>query len=472
MERNSDWLWRDGDVLRQRHRKAAAVIAAVAEVLSDTTRTGIPAAPFINAFRQYQQFSVASRDILAAEPYTYYWGRLAYELLQLNLRPEQPPFGLAAYFCERRALTPRDALAQLLPEFSRLLLAAAYLDNTDLMLEQPLRAATPFAVPGLPITFDGPGEVLIKGIQGGKFLAHALGAPTQPAPATHYPVSHYSNCRVRLQPGVFNVLASGISPEFAHFAHDLQTTNRERIEAALSLLHEIDNNSFDQIATTLRVIATRPAGRPGEITNVSHCDLPGAIVVYAYPHPHELANIILHEFLHNRLFALEEEAHFLCPGTEDLPVGEFIYSPWRDDYRPPHGVLHAVFVFTGIGRYWRKVIEHDGTTPSIRELAKGRLLHSLLQVRIGLAQLRRYANFTQVGATLMQSLDNEHQVLWSAAGTFGIGEDHPVFRFRPEDVFGTEKLDYTIRDSIHQHMRTYAKAEHFNDLDRLIALPN
>jgi len=465
MQRDSDWLWRDGDVLRQRQRKAAAVIAAVAEVLSDTARTGISAGPFVSAYQRYQQFSIATRDILAAEPYAYYWGRLAYELLQLSLRPEQPPFGLAAYFCERRALAPRSALEQHLPEFTRLLLAAAYLDNKDLMLERPLRAATPLAVPGLPITFDGPGEIVIKGVQGGEFVAHSAGAPAQPAAATQYPVSQYHNCRVRLQPAVFNVLASGISQEFAHFAHNLQTTNRERIEAALSLLHEVDNNTFDQIATTLRVIATRPAGQAGEITNVSHCDLPGAIMIYAYPHPHELANIILHEFLHNRLFALEEEAHFLAP---DKAVSS-MYSPWRDDYRPAHGLLHAAFVFTGIGRFWRKVIDHDSTPQPIRELAKARLLHSLFQVRIGLAQLRHYASFTEAGNTLMQLLDAEHQALWDVAREMGIQQDYPVFRFVVGDTLGTEKLDYTIRDSVSHHVRNYARSEHVDNLDRLIS---
>ena len=43
-------------------------------------------------------------------------------------------------------------------------------------------------------------------------------------------------------------------------------------------------------------------------------DLPGAVALFPYPYPHELGNILLHEFLHNRLFALEEEGRFFNTG--------------------------------------------------------------------------------------------------------------------------------------------------------------
>jgi hypothetical protein len=80
-----------------RQSKAAAVIAAVARVTEAELPKDDQVRCFARAFGQYGESSKEARDQLAAEPYTYYWGRLAYELLQLTLRPDRQPFGLAAF---------------------------------------------------------------------------------------------------------------------------------------------------------------------------------------------------------------------------------------------------------------------------------------------------------------------------------------------------------------------------------------
>ena len=33
-------------------------------------------------------------------------------------------------------------------------------------------------------------------------------------------------------------------------------------------------------------------------------------------------------------------------------------SPWREDLRPPSGLLHAVFVFVELRRFWAYVRDH------------------------------------------------------------------------------------------------------------------
>lgn len=470
MEFDSHWLWHDVDVLFDRQRKATAVIAAVAKVAEAELPGDEQARYFVRSFGRYGEFSGESRDLLAAEPYTYYWGRLAYELLQLTLRPDLEPFGLAAFYCRSTGVAPREALSRHFAEFPRLLVAAACLDGIELDLERPLSVAAPFALPGTALGFDGSGELQITGVlhDGTPAVGSRSSAPLNTHPVS-YPTADSKGCRLRLQPPVFNVSASGIPEDLVRLDLQLQRDNRCRIENAVALLHDIDPDVVSQFRAGLRVVATRPKGAPGALSNVSHCDLPGAIAIYAYPNPHELCNILVHEFLHNRLFALEERGHFLEADTLGETGATGIYSPWRRDYRPAHGLLHAVYVFTGIGRYWLNVVRNDHTPEQIRELAVTRIMHGLLQVRIGLAQLRRRARFTASGGTLLDLIEQEHQALWRDANVADISADMTMRVFNEDDATGVAAVDQTPRSLVRHHLHRYAETDHARELDGLIA---
>lgn len=469
MEFDSHWLWHDVDVLFDRQRKATAVIAAVARVAEAELPRDEQAQYFVRSFGRYGEFSRETRDLLAAEPYTYYWGRLAYELLQLTLQPDLEPFGLAAYSCRSTGLAPRAALSRHFAQFPRLLVAAACLDGVDLDLERPLSVAAPFALPGTALGFDGSGDLEIIGIRDGTPAISSRSSGPGDAHPVSYPTADSNGCRLRLQPPVFNVPASGIPEDLARLDLQLQTDNRSRVENAVTLLHDVNPDVVAQFRAGLRVVAARPKGAPGALSNVSHCDLPGAIAIYAYPNPHELCNLLVHEFLHNRLFALEERGHFLEADAPGETAATGIYSPWRRDYRPAHGLLHAVYVFTGVGRYWLDVVHNDNTPEQIRELAVTRIMHSLLQVRIGLAQLRRRARFTESGGSLVDLIDQEHQALWRDANGAGISADMTMRVFDESDAMAVASVDQTPRSLVRHHLHRYAQADHARELEGLIA---
>jgi uncharacterized protein len=46
----------------------------------------------------------------------------------------------------------------------------------------------------------------------------------------------------------------------------------------------------------------------------------------------------------------------LAPTVEGTDV--MVVSPWREDLRPPSGLLHAVFVFVELRRFWTYVRDH------------------------------------------------------------------------------------------------------------------
>jgi uncharacterized protein len=89
--------------------------------------------------------------------------------------------------------------------------------------------------------------------------------------------------------------------------------------------------------------------------------------------PYLLADSIIHEHRHQKLYLLQREVPLV---EQDRPL---VPSPWREDLRPPSGLFHAVFVFVHLSEYWRNLAESDSTT-DIKKRARGEL--ELIEGRI------------------------------------------------------------------------------------------
>ena len=64
---------------------------------------------------------------------------------------------------------------------------------------------------------------------------------------------------------------------------------------------------------------------------------------------YDLADSLLHEYRHQKLYLLERIAPVVEPTTRK------VVSPWRQDLRPPSGLFHAIFVFVELRRFWKYV---------------------------------------------------------------------------------------------------------------------
>lgn len=62
--------------------------------------------------------------------------------------------------------------------------------------------------------------------------------------------------------------------------------------------------------------------------------------------PIDLADSLLHEYRHQKLYLLERTLRLVADDTVR------IRSPWREDPRPPSGLLHACWVFVELRRFW------------------------------------------------------------------------------------------------------------------------
>jgi HEXXH motif-containing protein len=82
----------------------------------------------------------------------------------------------------------------------------------------------------------------------------------------------------------------------------------------------------------------------------------GAFATSWPPDPVTMAETLVHEFQHVKLGGLID----LVPLTR--PGGEKVYAAWRQDPRPPGGLLQGVYAHLGIARFWHEQ-RHAETDP-------------------------------------------------------------------------------------------------------------
>ena len=124
-----------------------------------------------------------------------------------------------------------------------------------------------------------------------------------------------------------------------------------------------------------------PSAHPDKAVSFSDNSVPGALYVsvrrgVGWLTPHDLADSIVHEHRHQKLYLLQAA----CPIVAvDAPL---IRSPWRADLRPPSGLFHAVFVFSGLLRYWQHV--ERTSADELKEYAGGEVRR--IQANLGTAR--------------------------------------------------------------------------------------
>ncbi|WP_083507377.1 HEXXH motif domain-containing protein [Frankia sp. ACN1ag] len=79
-------------------------------------------------------------------------------------------------------------------------------------------------------------------------------------------------------------------------------------------------------------------------------DAVGSVELTEPPDPVDGAATLAHEFRHTVLSAVLH----LCDLIDPQAPPVLRYAPWRDDPRPPHGVLHGIYAFFGVTEFWRR----------------------------------------------------------------------------------------------------------------------
>jgi hypothetical protein len=229
---------------------------------------------------------------------------------------------------------------------------------------------------------------------------------------------------VLLNPATFYIPGIGIPNRWTQLPLAFQFEHAGLVSEALSAIRRFQPWTFSHLAAGLHTIALKPYDET--LVNVTASELPGAFVCTVPSDPYALASSFIHEFHHNTLFGIEEQGRFFEASEQDEIEGENHYSPWVETLRPLHGILHAVYVFIPVFRYWSAILR-DGSIGERRlALAREQLAQIPAQLQIGVNQLRRHAKFTPFGATLMDELAAEAKEAQAEVRTMGITLKTPV----------------------------------------------
>ena len=109
-----------------------------------------------------------------------------------------------------------------------------------------------------------------------------------------------------------------------------------------------------------------------------------------------LAENIVHEALHLQLSLVETIKPLIvkCREANDL------YSPWKGEWRPVHGVLHGVYVFGNLRYFWASIGAQFPTSSSFAEARVKEIDNELASVK----DLADHSGLTQTGRSIVMSL--------------------------------------------------------------------
>ncbi|MCI3932284.1 aKG-HExxH-type peptide beta-hydroxylase [Streptomyces sp. AN091965] len=129
---------------------------------------------------------------------------------------------------------------------------------------------------------------------------------------------------------------------------------RERVAGACALLARESPADAVRLAALVRVLVPRAfaASTRGQVASSSSPDAFGAVTLSLPYDEAQMAATLVHETRHQQLNALLS----LVPLVREPGAGggrPLHYAPWRSDPRPVHGLLHGVFAFAGVTRFWR-----------------------------------------------------------------------------------------------------------------------
>jgi hypothetical protein len=148
---------------------------------------------------------------------------------------------------------------------------------------------------------------------------------------------------------------------------------------------------------------------------------PGIVYIHVDSSPLvRVAEDLVHETTHVRLHEIEALHPLFTPKAlaEDGPR---FYSPWRREWRPLRGLLHACTTFTVGARFFERLLASDEALPAARRLwIARRLLEEQAMVASCLPVLRaasRERLLTAAGRRVASAIEREHRALKRAASS-------------------------------------------------------
>jgi HEXXH motif-containing protein len=456
-------LWESSEASAARQRKARDALRAIAAVLRDRAPLGGGEQEFLDLLATLDIVSPAADRAIGSTPQAYGWVRRGFDLVRAVCRAD----------AGGNAASPDSARPDLiahLEDFKRFALAVACTERFDLVFEQPFAARLPLDLPGTPWTLIGEGPVAIDGFVAGSLVAHQDGlrrelplAPDGGQPDRRLglhacPVIEHEGCKLFLKPHAFQ------SPELTGASAPIEAglsfhrRHEALVRAAVEAIHRHDPETFAHLRDDISIIGLKPPGAGG-YGNTTFSRMPGAFVTSPCGSPLALADDLVHETYHNRLFAIEEEGSFFADAAARRDARH--YSPWRHDPRPLFGVFHAFYVFTRVMRFWRLVYGDltqtmDTAESGLRGYALDRLVRLRGQLTSARDTLHNGGGFTPWGGNLFAATEAEFNCECRLLQAIGLPDDTPAVTVADDGSFhpqagGRSDRSLTVREALREH---------------------
>ena len=153
---------------------------------------------------------------------------------------------------------------------------------------------------------------------------------------------------------------------------------------------------------------------------------------------------------------------------------QLYYSPWRNDRRPAHGVLHAIYVHVPVARYLLALLADTGKS-EIEIVTQSRLVRIGTQLKLGIAQLDGCDEFSELGKAIFNQLKQDVNILNDDISATGVMLDDASLAFKriSGDLFHIcdpeSGQTLSVREWLQSHLSKFASDEEYERLEKLVS---
>jgi hypothetical protein len=410
------------ELLQQKRRRNLAELIGQASVIeSDLSELALTSG-FVDYFSKFKAVRLGAARVVWATPAAFHWNsmsRLFLDVLHFGVPIHQALSGYLRYL----EASFNQGLVAHWNDFGRFALAAYICDKRTVEFEEPIKIRLPNALPGTHLALlpsksdlsssarvvnwkrldqrsldaiegfrtspsttcsldiskapDGLGEVLIQKL------------PTLNGTSGTIAIDSFEPCLNLLSIEVYPRI---IDPESCR--HFLVTVGRALKRLAVY---------SEPLVSDMTLITASLTPMDADVNEASMFSgtssaIFGACFLSATDQPLFAAEMLVHEFCHNKLRLLQE----VMPLISDKYLNRSIfYSPWRDDPRPIDGLMHGLYVFSSIADFWLHVWRDSSANQAERKLAQRRVGTLLLQLKLALDEFSEHAELTHAGKVFL-----------------------------------------------------------------------
>jgi HEXXH motif-containing protein len=168
-----------------------------------------------------------------------------------------------------------------------------------------------------------------------------------------------------------------------------------QLSGAMALIGEAAPSFHSAMQRRVRWIVPLMSSSIDEHRSLTSPQLSDVIFVSQAKDAARMAEALVHEWSHLELNTLMDTEPIVKASPEKL-----FYSPWRPDARPAFGLVHALYVFCNVARFWLASAQQQ----TVSNFATSRLRDVYWRLRVGRLQIGD-GDVTDAGEQLLNYVD-------------------------------------------------------------------